>query len=192
MSSQLQRFAERIQSRARRLVKRTVFGIYRMGCKRCDVSELVFFLPVRSRHEFEIFETCLKEAVWIINRFDPVRLQRIQRDLSNGIVVVPSTSGAHYLPDIGVCILNSRRLLEGSHLSTALAIVHEAAHARLRCVPNPTPEQRARIERICIGAQIAFVSRLPENQRALENLRRMQAETVARSFEGRIHAHGRR
>src|SRR5689334_7029427 len=31
----------------------------------------------------------LKEAVWIINRFDPVRLQRIQRDLSNGIVVVP-------------------------------------------------------------------------------------------------------
>jgi len=39
------------------------------------------------------------------------------------------------------------------------------------------------MERICIGAEIAFVSRLPDNRRALENLRRMQAETVARSFE---------
>ena len=97
MSAQSPHFAERIQSRNRTLVKRTAFSIYRMGCARCDVSGLVFFLPVRDRQEFEGFEACVKEAVWIINRFDPVRLQRIQRDLSNGIVVVPSTSGAHYL-----------------------------------------------------------------------------------------------
>jgi len=191
MSAQFSQIAERIRYGIRTLLKRTVFAIYRMGCARLDISGLVFFLPAGNRHEFERSETCVKEAVWIINHFDPVRLQRIRRDLSNGIVVVPGIGSAHYLRDIGICILNLKRLREGNHLSTALSIVHEAAHARMRCVPNSTSEQRARMERICIGAEIAFVSRLPDNRRALENLRRMQAETVARPFEGKVPAHDR-
>ena len=88
MSAQFSKFAERIRYRIRTLLKRTVFAIYRMGCARLDVSGLIFFLPAGSRQEFERSETCVKEAVRIINRFDPVRLQRVRRDLSNGMELV--------------------------------------------------------------------------------------------------------
>lgn len=160
-------------------IKRAVFAIYRLGCVRCDISGLIVYLPHSSRQEFDRSEANVRGAVWILDRFDPLRMRRIRRDLSSGIVVVPGTSSAHYIRDIGVCVLNAKRVLEGTQLSTALSIVHEAAHARMRHLPNNTPERRARMERICIGAEIGFVSRLPDHDSAIEQLQRMQAKMTS-------------
>lgn len=127
----------------------------------------------------------------MIERFDPVRLHRIRRDLSNGIVAVPGPNDALYHRDIGVCVLSTTRLQGDNYVPTALSIVHEATHARMRHLSNSTAERAAQMERICIGAQIAFVSRLPGSGPTLEALLRAQSQMTA-SYFGAEPAHQNR
>lgn len=58
-------------------------------------------------------------------------------------------------------MLSWNLLLRGRCVSTVLSIVQDAAHARMRYLPTPTGERVAYMERICMGAELAFVSRLP-------------------------------
>src|SRR5882672_12744248 len=47
----------------------------------------------------------------------------------------------------------------------AATIIHEATHARLMTAGvGYEPERRAKVERICFKAEIAFASRLPDGQ----------------------------
>src|SRR6185437_5131935 len=78
--------------------KRVVFSFYRLGCRRCDISGLTFYLPFRDREAFDKSLEDIRKAVRMLERFDPVRLQRIRRDLNNGIMAVPAAGqgGALY------------------------------------------------------------------------------------------------
>lgn len=173
------RLAERIRFVFRASVKRAAFAFFRLGCVRYDISGLTFYLPFRNNEEFERAKANVKDAVWAIDRFDPSRMRRIRRDLSNGIYAFPIKGAALYHRDIGVCVLSQSRLLAGGYVSTALSIVHEAAHARMRYLPNSVPRRRARMERMCIGAEIAFVSRLPDNGPTLAALIREQDQIAS-------------
>lgn len=164
------------------LSKRVVLAVYRAGCERYDISGIRFYLPLRDRKELKRVKANAEQAVRMLERFDPVRLERIRRDLQNGIVVAPGPNDALYHRDIGVCVLSWSLLLRENYVSAVLSIVHEAAHARMRYLPTPTPERAAHMERICIGAEIAFVSRLPGNGPILEALRRMQERMTPTYF----------
>ena len=172
----------RLVSAIRAVFKRAMMAVYRVGCERYEISGLTFYLPRRDRHEIERAKVNAQDAVRMLERFDPVRFQRIRRDLRNGIVVVPGPNDAIYHRDIGICVLGWNLLLRENHVPTALSIVHEAAHARMRCVPTPTPERAAHMERISIGAEIAFVSRLPGNGPTREVLRRLQGRMTPSYF----------
>jgi hypothetical protein len=87
-----------------------------------------------------------------------------------------------YHRDVGVCIVNSDCLLEAHPAYIALLIVHEATHARMRCLPNTTPERRARMERICIGAEITFAARVPGGARSVDALRRARSQIGPSDF----------
>lgn len=181
----MMRSVRRLRFAAYACAKRAVFAFYRLGCERCNISGLIFYLPVHDRDALAQFKANAQNAVEILQEFDPIRLKRIRRDLSNGIVAAPGGNTALYHRDIGVCVLNTSRLLDSNYVRAVLSIVHEATHARMRHLSNATPERAARMERICIGAEIAFVSRLPANGPALEALRQMQAEITPSSFDDR-------
>ena len=180
--SSLQRLTARLRLAVRLSVKRAVFAFFRFGFVRYEIYGLTFYLPFRNREDFERAKANVKDAVWMIDRFDPIRMRRIRRDLGQGIYVLPVTRTLYHR-DIGVCVLSYSRLITGNFASTALLIVHEAAHARMRILPNSVPQRRVRMERICIGAEIAFVTRLPENGPTLELLRRTQMKITEAYFE---------
>lgn len=64
-----------------------------------------------------------------------------------------------------------------------MLIVHEATHARMRRLSHATPERRWRMERICIGAEIAFAMRVPGVEKTVDMLRAKQSRLVVSDFE---------
>jgi hypothetical protein len=88
------------------------------------------------------------------------------RDL-RGILVglTPPGSRAYYSDELRLCVID-RDIAYSSHPGlVATAIVHEATHARLRCFPYATAEQRLRIEQACKRAEIDLASRIPGGDR---------------------------
>lgn len=149
--------------------------LYRLGIRISDRDQLhgieifsSYKHPEARRRALEQIDTALG---WIA-RYDPRRLARARRDLQ-GVLLWPSiATGARYDRRLGMCVLDMTRVLDEPVKWLTRAIVHESTHARLRCMPYDTPEQRVRVERVCIEAEIAFFERCPDGGSLLESLRR--------------------
>lgn len=117
-------------------------------------------------------------ALGVIARYDARRMARIRRDLRAVLVwpfVMPGTAG-QYLDDDAICILNPEMVEKWRAIQTAMIIVHEATHARLRHCAY-VPSSAGRIEQRCKKEEIAFASRLPGSER-LQQLLWKEVEAV--------------
>jgi len=174
----------RLKYTVRLCAKRSVLAFWRAGCVRLDLRGLTVFVHDASDESVRQATANLGTAVALIDKYDPVRFRRICRDLKNGIIVFPTRSAARaeYHRDVDVCFLRADHVLTGHPGFIALSIVHEATHARMRRLSHATPAQRARMERICIGAEIAFASRVPGVSSTIDVLRTRQSELTVRDF----------
>lgn len=82
-----------------------------------------------------------------------------------------------------MCFLRADYVLSRHPGFIAMLIVHEATHARMRRLSHATPERRWRMERICIGAEIAFAMRVPGVEKTVDMLRAKQSRLVVSDFE---------
>lgn len=116
----------------------------------------------------ELLFAKLGAALGLIASVDPPRFARLTRDLRR---VVFLESGPEYWPEARACVLND--VADLSAAEVALRVVHEAAHARLwNAGFRYGPDVRARIERICVSAELAFVRKLPESAQLVEETER--------------------
>jgi hypothetical protein len=128
------------------------------------------------------------KALAIIERYDPLRLARMRRDIDGILVSALVTPGAtaQYHHDYGLCMLDGTTILNRHPAFAALSIVHEATHARLAAI-TATGENINRIERICTAQELAFAQRLPGTEPLQEWLR----ERVARTHDADFSLRGR-
>jgi hypothetical protein len=113
------------------------------------------------------------EALQSIAENDPNRFRRIERDLR--WIVIASHGGPMYSPHLNACIFNVAYVEQSTPAQLALAIVHEATHARIRQAGiRPDAAMRGRIEQICVSNEVAFAGKLP----GAESLAREAAEKL--------------
>lgn len=163
---------QRLESAVRLGAKRSLIAFWRAGCVRLDLGGLRLCVHKASAESVRQASANLRTAVALLDRYDPIRLRRICRDLKTGIIVFPtgSTARAEYHRDVDVCFLRHDYVVSGHPGFIALSIVHEATHARMRRLSHDTPKRRARMEQICIAAQIAFASRVPGISATIDEL----------------------
>ncbi len=120
----------------------------------------------------------LDEALELIERYAPARFRHFQRDVEQISVVRFPCRGA-YVPDDRVVIAELTFLARRdiSAAPVAASILHEGVHARVDCMGvRREGRDRAREERLCRRAELAFGLALPEPlaapvvQRALASL----------------------
>jgi hypothetical protein len=105
----------------------------------------------------------LDDALGLIERYQPWRLQHLRRDLRALLVVRFPCRGA-YFPDDRVCMteltfLNRRDITAAP---VASSIIHEGMHARVDCMGvSREGRDRAREERLCRRAELEFGLALP-------------------------------
>jgi hypothetical protein len=105
----------------------------------------------------------LDEALALIERHQPWRLEHLRRDLQYLLVTRFPCRGA-YLPDERACLTELTFLARRdiSPAPVAASIIHEGMHARVdRMVVRQRSRHRAREERICRRAELEFGQSLP-------------------------------
>jgi hypothetical protein len=130
------------------------------------------FVPHRTTHglrlaafsheeDGELLLDKVTEALDLIAVCDPRRFARIRRQV-RAVFVVPA-GGEIYDQGLGGYMATASLLRQRSAAHVALAIVHEATHARLWASGiRSTAANLDRIERLCIAQEIAFAQRLPD------------------------------
>ena len=120
----------------------------------------------------------LDEALGLIEQYQPWRLRHLQRDLHEIRVERFACRGA-FIPDQRVCITEltflARRDITAAPVASS--ILHEGVHARVHAMGvSAHNRDRAREERLCRRAELAFGQSLPEElgapviERAWESL----------------------
>lgn len=116
----------------------------------------------------ELLFSKLGAALALIASVDPYRFDRVERDLRR---IVFLESGPEFWPEARACVLNDVGDLSTEEV--ALHVVHEAAHARLWGAGfRYAPALRARIERICVSAELAFLQKVSGSTRLIEETER--------------------
>jgi len=164
--------------------------------KACERRTIDGLLIVGDRKEVDK----VLAALALIRDFDPIRYKRIARDLARIWVMVVPSGAAQFRESTWTCEIDDRFVLDpgtGTEI-LALVIVHEATHARLHRMGIPYEEKlRDRIERICIGRELAFAAALPNGGEARHWAERGLASVPAdmsnkamaeRSFNGWVEA----
>lgn len=107
----------------------------------------------------------VEEALNLIKVYDPLRYQRLIRDLERIWVTLIPGALASFDETVWACMLDRRHVLskDVSVERIAASIVHEATHARLRrCgIGYDGKELRARVEAVCFRRERAFAAKLP-------------------------------
>ena len=113
----------------------------------------------------------VEAALLLIKTCDPIRYQRLIRDLKRvWVFLLPASIGSFKEP-LQTCQLDPRFVLSKRATPDIIAavIVHEATHARLRrCGFSYREEVRPRVEAICIRQELAFARRLQDGARVRE------------------------
>ncbi len=105
----------------------------------------------------------VERALTLIGDLAPRRLERVRSDLSE-ILVGPGRRASLWVRS-RTCVLPDSQVDRRSVSHVALMIVHEAAHARLaRAGVRDRLERRHRVEILCVGEEIEFASRLPQDR----------------------------
>jgi len=105
----------------------------------------------------------LDEALALIERYAPARFRHLRRDVRHIAVARFACRGA-YFPDDRVCLTEltflARRDITAAPVASS--ILHEGVHARVdRMGVNRETRDRAREERLCRRAELAFGRALP-------------------------------
>ncbi len=135
----------------------------------------------------------LDEALALIEQFQPWRLRHLQRDVRHIHIVRFPCRGA-YIPGERVCVTELTFLARRdiSAAPVASSIIHEGMHARVdRMGVRAEGRDRAREERLCRKAELAFGLSLPESlglavvERAMASLQLADQE-VAPAIDWRL------
>jgi hypothetical protein len=112
----------------------------------------------------------LREALSLIERYDRPTLEAARARL-RWILLTDSRDG-EYIASIRTCRLNRGYVELASTLSLAMMIVHEACHARIdQGGLRYLRENRGKIERECVEAEVAFAQRVPNSEDAVVKAR---------------------
>ncbi len=116
--------------------------------------------------EVECVYPKVAEALGLIARYDPRRMERLRR-LSRGIYIDPGLDARGTWRGPNRLVLLQHAYVASSEttaVEVATTIVHEGAHAWLDSLGFTYAEAaRARIERACIRNEAAFLRRLPDS-----------------------------
>lgn len=147
------------------------------------VTRLLYSPLFFARHALEGVEVWLLDsdtrdrvaaALAIVRRTDPWLHARLGALFSGGIFVFASDHvfRGEFHVEGKRCVLSVGDGDDGhSPWDIALTIVHEAAHARLHARGIGYPEgRRARIERLCVGREIAFARRAGASPDDIEDM----------------------
>jgi hypothetical protein len=108
----------------------------------------------------ELFFARMRLVLDLIDRYDPLRMARIRRDLRR-IMLVPD-GGGWYERGPRTHLVGLPAFATKSVEENACEVVHEATHARIGKAGIPyTGAWRRRIETLCVAQEIAFAERLP-------------------------------
>lgn len=122
-------------------------------------------------HLYEAFVEKLDQGLDVIQYFDPLLFRRIRQSIKR-FIFVPG-GGDHYSPVLEAHMMDASTLIQQTNLYTALLIVHEATHARLeRRGISMTQLNAARVERLCVDAQVNFARRVPGGEEVAQQLLR--------------------
>lgn len=125
----------------------------------------------------------IEQALGLIKQHDPVRFNRLKRDLARVWVRILAGNEGEYNASLDACTLDDRFLLaQAPHPERiAAAIVHEATHARLWNSGIGYEEPiRIRVEAVCFKRERAFAARLPDGE---EIRARAEAKLAYYTFE---------
>jgi hypothetical protein len=107
----------------------------------------------------------VEEALSLIKVYDPLRYNRLVRDIDRVWVTLLPASLGQFRDPLKSCDLDERFVVADTTRpeQIAAAIVHEACHARLtgRGI-GYQPELRARVEAVCFRRELAFAGKLPD------------------------------
>jgi hypothetical protein len=141
--------------------------LFRIGSKRSVASATISVTPLFPGLK-RLAAARLTHALELVQQRDPKRFRRMCADMPRIVVGVPEVGDAAYHPDIELCVVSFELLTRRELTSTQLAllVVHEATHARIeRAGIRYVPERRARIERACLRAELAFAERFSGRER---------------------------
>lgn len=117
----------------------------------------------------------LTRALALLKHYAPRRYGRMRRDMRR--IALAAKGGELYDHDIRTYLVDTRVLMRRSVEEIAMAIVHEATHARLRSRGvEVTAGNRTRIEWLCVSEEIDFAGRLPAHDHLVEHARRKLQE----------------
>ena len=106
-------------------------------------------------------------ALGLIAEYEPRRLRRITRDIQHIWVRRAAYAPAYYVEELRQCVVDREFLTaeDTAPAMVAVAIVHEATHARLFKNRIPYTEAiRPRIEALCDEQSAAFARHLPDGE----------------------------
>lgn len=133
----------------------TAHGLEIVNLSRSEVDALIFNRVAR--------------VLQLIQQYDASQLRRILADVRRIVVTPPGGAAGSYWASVKACVLGAEHLLQDSCESAAMTLVHEATHARLeRAGIRYTSANRARIESICLRAEIAFGRKVPGTELLVE------------------------
>ena len=109
-------------------------------------------------------------ALDLVRQCSPRRFARIRRDITR--IAVVGRGGEVYDHALRTYMVDLEVLQHRSTEEAALAIVHEATHARLwNCNIKTTERNEARIESLCVKQEIEFAARLTNAATLIERAR---------------------
>jgi hypothetical protein len=124
---------------------------------------------VRDIDEIGMRAQRVADALSLIAAVDERRLERMRR-LANRIIIVPTLgTDGEYWHRHRVLVLCEAHAENAPLEHIAMTLVHEATHARLRKAGIGYDARiRHRVERACIGEELAFARRLPNPETWVE------------------------
>lgn len=126
------------------------------------VVEGIELVDLSTSNVTSLFYDRVGEALRLIARYAPRRLARIQRDLRR--IALVAGGGEFYHSGLRAYVTDVASLRQKTAPEVATAIIHEGTHARLaHWGIGYEPAKRARIEQLCIRAELDFASRLPNS-----------------------------
>jgi hypothetical protein len=104
----------------------------------------------------------VKAALDMIHAASPTRIDILCRYLPGGIVVESTDYAlAWFNAELRACMIGARHAADDDAIALACSIVHELCHARLDSYGFGYEAQaRLRIEKVCVGREVALVKQL--------------------------------
>ncbi|MGH7615425.1 MAG: hypothetical protein ACREMW_15450 [Gemmatimonadales bacterium] len=117
-----------------------------------------------------LFFARVADALALVEQRAPAILGGISRRLKR--IALLKGGGEFYHRGLGAYVVDLPTLKQRSVPELALAIVHEATHARIEGLGiRYRPSRRDRIERICLRAEMTLAEKLPANEDMLRGIR---------------------